>query len=269
MGRVHFAQGDSNRGHFFVAEAEFVRAVQLAPAWALAHAMVGQCRLRQRRRRDAVESLRTALSLDALCIEAQVGMVQAQRNWPIALAGAAGGAVAALALVLALPAKAPPPPSPTAALMAKRAPLVVPFAPSHVVEPAHAPVLEAAAPAKVEVPAPAPAAAPALAAPAPAAPSAPKKRAVASVSPEKQAEASEQIQSGDKALRVGKMEEAIAAFQAALAADPSQAAAHRGMGMALVMMGREEEAKKEYQRYLRLEPKAPDADRIRRILSEK
>ena len=40
------------------------------------------------------------------------------------------------------------------------------------------------------------------------------------------------------------------------------------MGMALVMMGKEDEAKKEYRKYLQLNPKAPDADRIKRLLSE-
>jgi regulator of sirC expression with transglutaminase-like and TPR domain len=62
------------------------------------------------------------------------------------------------------------------------------------------------------------------------------------------------------------MDEAQAAFQRALAADPKAAEAVRGLAMVNMTQGKEQEAKALYERYLQLAPSAPDAARIRKVV---
>jgi tetratricopeptide repeat protein len=88
-----------------------------------------------------------------------------------------------------------------------------------------------------------------------------------SVSAGSAAAAREHVSKGDKALRSFNPTEAMAAFQEALRLDPHLAGAHRGMGMAYVLEGKNAEAKTEYRRYLQLAPDAPDREQIQRLLA--
>jgi len=72
---------------------------------------------------------------------------------------------------------------------------------------------------------------------------------------------------GDRALRAFDTRSAEAAFASALKLDPTLPAAHRGMGMVYVLLGKNAEAKTSYARYLELAPEAPDRDQITRLLS--
>ncbi|HWT85406.1 MAG TPA: tetratricopeptide repeat protein, partial [Myxococcales bacterium] len=81
------------------------------------------------------------------------------------------------------------------------------------------------------------------------------------------AAAEEEAAKGDKALRAFDTNAAQAAFASALKLDPTLAAAHRGMGMVYVLLGKNAEAKAEYARYLDLAPDAPDKDQIARLVS--
>jgi len=72
---------------------------------------------------------------------------------------------------------------------------------------------------------------------------------------------------GDKALRAFDTKAAEAAFASALKLDPTLPAAHRGMGMVFVLLGRNAEAKAAYSRYLELAPDAPDKEQIARLIS--
>ena len=74
------------------------------------------------------------------------------------------------------------------------------------------------------------------------------------------------VQAGDSALRAGKVDEALDNFTRAIAADPSHAPAHRGLGSVYVMLGRDGEAAAAYKRYLSLAPNASDAARIQALL---
>jgi len=76
------------------------------------------------------------------------------------------------------------------------------------------------------------------------------------------------VKKGEAALRSGKIDVALAAFGAALHDNPQLPGAHRGMAMVLMMQGKEKDAKKEYQTYLQLAPKAADANRINQLISE-
>lgn len=61
----------------------------------------------------------------------------------------------------------------------------------------------------------------------------------------------------------GKHDEAIAAYQRALAADPKEAKAERGLGITFAAKGQKDEAVKHLKRYLELAPTADDADEVR------
>jgi tetratricopeptide (TPR) repeat protein len=79
--------------------------------------------------------------------------------------------------------------------------------------------------------------------------------------------AREHVAKGDKALRSFNPADAMASFQRALELDPRSAGAHRGMGMAYVLQGKNAEAKAEYAKYLQLAPEAPDREQIQRLLA--
>ena len=76
------------------------------------------------------------------------------------------------------------------------------------------------------------------------------------------------VKQGEAALRAGKTDDALAAFKAAIASNPQLGVAHRGMAMVLMMQGKEQDAKREYETYLQLAPTAPDAARIKQLISE-
>ncbi len=116
-------------------------------------------------------------------------------------------------------------------------------------------------------PAPKPPQKPAPAAQKPAAP--PKARTEANVEAAMlRAVATSQVRRGEAALEQGNAEEALDAFKAALDNAPTLPAAFRGMGMAYAMQGNDAQALQSYDKYLRLAPKAPDADEIRQSIHE-
>jgi tetratricopeptide (TPR) repeat protein len=80
--------------------------------------------------------------------------------------------------------------------------------------------------------------------------------------------ATSQVRRGEAALEQGKADEALESFRAALENEPNNAVAFRGMGMAYAMQGNDAQALKSYDRYLRLAPKAPDAEEIRQSIRE-
>jgi len=75
-----------------------------------------------------------------------------------------------------------------------------------------------------------------------------------------------QVRRGEAALEAGKADEALESFRAALENEPNNAVAFRGMGMAYAMQGNDAQALKSYDRYLRLSPKAADAEEIRQSI---
>lgn len=74
------------------------------------------------------------------------------------------------------------------------------------------------------------------------------------------------VAQGDAALRAGQVDEALAAYREAIAKDSKYAPAHRGLGSAFVMQGKDTQAADAYQKYLSLSPNAPDAARIKGLL---
>ncbi len=74
----------------------------------------------------------------------------------------------------------------------------------------------------------------------------------------------------DEAVRLfvgGNLGEAEAKLKSALAADPSYAAAHRGLGLVYERAGNRSQAARHLRRYLKLAPKAPDAEAMRKRLA--
>lgn len=127
----------------------------------------------------------------------------------------------------------------------------------------------AAVPAPTPAPKPSP---PAAAKPAAAKPAAP---AAAKPAPARNPEAAmlhavatSQVRRGESALEEGRADEALESFRAALENEPANAAAFRGMGMAYAMQGNDTQALQAYEKYLRLAPKAADANEIRQSIAE-
>jgi len=76
------------------------------------------------------------------------------------------------------------------------------------------------------------------------------------------------LESAEAALRAGRTADALAGFQAALAAEPTMAPAVRGMAMAYLLEGKEREAKAAFARYLKLAPNADDAGPVRKAMAD-
>jgi serine/threonine-protein kinase len=76
------------------------------------------------------------------------------------------------------------------------------------------------------------------------------------------------VSQASSAFVQGQLPKALALYQQAVAAAPSHAAAWRGLGMTAMKMGRGNDARKAFERYLKLAPTAPDAARIREKLNE-
>ncbi|MGZ6125225.1 MAG: tetratricopeptide repeat protein, partial [Myxococcales bacterium] len=77
-----------------------------------------------------------------------------------------------------------------------------------------------------------------------------------------------QVRRGESALEQGRAGEALESFRAAIENEPNNAVAFRGMGMAYAVQGNDAQALQSYEKYLRLAPKAPDADEIRQSIRE-
>jgi regulator of sirC expression with transglutaminase-like and TPR domain len=77
-----------------------------------------------------------------------------------------------------------------------------------------------------------------------------------------------QVRRGEAALEQGRADDALSSFRAALENEPTIAVAFRGMGMAYAVQGNDAQALQAYDKYLRLEPSAPDAAEIRQSIRE-
>jgi len=279
LGQTLSSMSDSSASGLARAEAAFRRASELDPGWAQPRAQLGMVMSRQGRRKEARAQFRAALELDPACPEALGALARPGRGAAgFALSGAGGAlAVALLVLAVRLPPKqaaqqpgprievASPAPAPAAIQPPAPTPVAVPTAarpaaPARDPE-AHLPPL----PLPERKPVPATEAEPSSqAARAPRPEPKPRARKVASPA---RAAAEEEVAKGDKALRAFDTSAAQAAFASALKLDPTLAAAHRGMGMVYVLLGKNAEAKAEYARYLDLAPDAPDKDQIARLVS--
>ena len=278
------------------AEAAFRRAAELDAAWSEPRARLGALLWRRGKQAEARAQLQTALKLDPACPEAlAVLSIERRPSVPALVVSSGASALAAAVLVLALrPAKPEPaipqPPSRIASLL----PLpekAEPPVPAHEAPPPQARSTETAAPQAVpalptfqtpplpqtaaRIPAPDPGLAPARKArraleakadPEPVARPGPEPRSKKVASTSRVAAEAESAK-GDKALRAFDTKAAEAAFASALKLDPALPAAHRGMGMVFVLMGRNAEAKAAYSRYLELAPDAPDKEQIARLIS--
>ena len=278
------------------AEAAFRRAAELDAAWSEPRARLGALLWRRGKQAEARAQLQTALKLDPACPEAlAVLSIERRPSVPALVVSSGASALAAAVLVLALrPAKPEPaipqPPTRIASLL----PLpekAEPPVPAHEAPPPQARSTETAAPQAVpalptfqtpplpqtaaRIPAPDPGLAPARKArraleakadPEPVARPGPEPRSKKVASTSRVAAEAESAK-GDKALRAFDTKAAEAAFASALKLDPALPAAHRGMGMVFVLMGRNAEAKAAYSRYLELAPDAPDKEQIARLIS--
>jgi len=277
------------------AEAAFRRASDLDAGWVQPRARLGLLLLRQGKRKEAHAQLEAALRMDPGCPEALAALGRrGALGAGFLLSGAVGAAAAAVLLLAVRPA------SPLARAAAA-APSIAVSAPVPVQSPAPEPVVplprqSAAAPAPraepslLPLPPPEPAR-PARTEPEPArvarAETEPSRaarteaeaarsprpepktrsRKVAASSSPMRAAAEQEAAKGDKALRAFDTKSAQAAFTSALQLDPTLPAAHRGMGMVYVLLGKNAEAKAAYARYLELLPDAPDKEQITRLLS--
>ena len=80
--------------------------------------------------------------------------------------------------------------------------------------------------------------------------------------------AQSQVNRGEKALELGRIEEALASFHDALDNEAGLAVAYRGLGMAYAMQSNDAMAMQSYQKYLALAPSAGDAEDIRKAIEE-
>ena len=282
LGQALSSMSDSGASGLARAEAAFRRASELDPGWAQSRAQLGMVMSRQGRRKEARAQFRAALELDPACPEALAALARPGRGAAgFALSGA-GGALAAALLVLAVqlpPKQAAPQPGPRieVASPAPAPAAIQPPAPSPVAVPARpaAPAREPEAhlpplppperkPLPERKPGPAAETEPSQAVRTPRPEPKTRTRKVASTA---RAAAEEEVAKGDKALRAFDTNAAQAAFASALKLDPTLAAAHRGMGMVYILLGKNAEAKAEYARYLDLAPDAPDKEQIARLVS--
>lgn len=265
LGQALLGQTDPDGARAKGAEAAFRRAAELDAAWAQPKALLGVLLVRQGRRAEGLPLLHAALQIDPRNPEAlaALGPPRPPRAPFLSVLGigAAAGAVAALSVVFSVKTAGAP-----AVARADAAPPSMAAAP--------APSLAEATPVAVALPLPAPApraeqasadSAPAAPAARPEKPSRPRK--LASAESRKRPEALAEAAKGEKALRAFDTASAQASFEAALKADASLAAAHRGMGMVYVLQGKDAQAKAEYRRYLELQPDAPDREQIQRLLA--
>ena len=270
----------------------FRRAADLDASWAEPRARLGALLWRQGRESEARTHLEAALKLDPRCSEALALLTPAaprKSRLGFAVAGAAALLSAAVAFILLRPLPLGPARGSLAASPISLSAL--PPAPQ-LAQPAPAPAVPDPAPAAPPPVPPAAALAPRTPPKAAALPALPpperKREPEAEAEPEPRPQratrpdpkpkpkkvdsasrsaAAAESAKGDKALRAFDTKSAEAAFSAALRLDPSLPAAHRGMGMVYVLLGKNAEAKAAYARYLQLSPDAPDKEQIARLLS--
>jgi hypothetical protein len=167
-------------------------------------------------------------------------------------------------------AETPDPPEPAPAPLPERT--VAQAAPPAKARPAPAPSRPAQTrPAKATAPRPPPPQA--EAAPPPPREPAPAAEATAQAAPEPTPEAPsarerarQHVREGGRLAQQQRFEEAIGEFERAILLDERNAQAHRGLGISYASLGRAEEAARQYEIYLRLNPNAPDAERVRAII---
>ena len=80
--------------------------------------------------------------------------------------------------------------------------------------------------------------------------------------------AREQFAHGVDAFNNKAYDQALMAFQRTLELDPSFAQVHRSLGILFATLKTEEKAVEHYRRYLELEPQAPDAVAVRKIIDD-
>jgi hypothetical protein len=95
----------------------------------------------------------------------------------------------------------------------------------------------------------------------------PLRRRVAAAT-EAGAAARAKLQQGDESLREGRLFEALVLFREALESDPTLAPAARRLGDAYRQHHDNALAVSAYERYLEMEPSAPDAEEVRTALEE-
>jgi tRNA A-37 threonylcarbamoyl transferase component Bud32 len=78
----------------------------------------------------------------------------------------------------------------------------------------------------------------------------------------------EVLDEAEKALKGGKVRDAVKLFEEARRLGPRNPRVHRALGKLYMSMGRVADAKQAYRRYLELAPKAADAEFIRGILDQ-
>jgi tetratricopeptide (TPR) repeat protein len=293
LGQALSSMPDPDGSRSSRAEAAFRRAAELDAAWSEPRARLGALLWSRGKQAEARAQLQAALKLDPACPEALAVLSLERRPSVVALVMSSGAsALAAALLVLALRPSKPEPAIPqasrpaAAASIAASSPEVLPpqakapeAAPAPPAPPALALPPKAATPqpqTAARTPAPDPDPAPArkrrtavdpIADPdrVPAGPRPePRPKKVASTS---RVAAEAESAKGDKALRAFDTKAAEAAFASALKLDPTLPAAHRGMGMVFVLLGKNAEAKASYSRYLELAPDAPDKEQIARLIS--
>jgi tetratricopeptide (TPR) repeat protein len=293
LGQVLSATMDPDGSRSPRAEAAFRRAAQLDAAWSEPMARLGALLWRQGKQAEARAQLQAALKLDPACPEALALLSTDRRASPLALVVSAGAsAMAAAALVLAFhsgkpapaigqsaPAAVAPPAPPPERTTQPVPPLELPLPPAKAAQaPAPAPAKAETAPAQTAARMPAP---DRDSGPGRKTRSAPEPKADADLEVERprpeprpkkiasssRSAAEAESAKGDKALRAFDTKAAEAAFSSALKLDPMLPAAHRGMGMVFVLLGRNTEAKAAYSRYLELAPDAPDREQIARLIS--
>jgi len=210
---------------------------------------------------DPLDSLRPLAELE-------LALRPSRNAWRFALPAAA--AIGIFAIVLArrssdAPPIATPLPSPTASHVAEpiQPPAPAPaFVPAPAPAPASAPVpSEAVAPAPTRG-APPPSARPVRAPRTPAIERAPDARPARST-----ANAPDLTREGVDAMLRGDFSNALAKLQAATDASPRYAPAHRSKGLVYERMNRPREAGNAFRQYLRLEPNAADAEKIKARLA--
>jgi serine/threonine protein kinase len=211
---------------------------------------------------DPLDSLRPLPELDLV-------LPPSRKAWHLALPAAA--AIGILAIVLwRRSGDAPPEPRVIASPIVETSKVVEP---SKAVEPSK-PAIELAPVIEPEPSAPPPAPAPIIAttpdrtarpARAPRAPAI--ERALEPRPARSTANAPDLTREAVDAMLRGDFANALAKFQAATAANPRYAPAHRGKGLVYERMNRPKEAANAFRQYLRLEPGAADAEKIKARLA--
>ncbi|NOZ87769.1 MAG: tetratricopeptide repeat protein [Deltaproteobacteria bacterium] len=74
--------------------------------------------------------------------------------------------------------------------------------------------------------------------------------------------------SGNESLKMGKLQEAIRNYKAALKADPGFYFAHRGLGAVYATLNRRQDALEQYRLYVKMAPASRDVERVKILLQQ-